>query len=121
MVCWFFIVENKLFILEKFKISKFNNKVWRWKNNPFDNFKILNFISQFKLVDVNDQKIQKIIKKCEFENLQNQEKKKGFKRKGKEFFFRKGKIDEWKDGLPKLLSNTITKEFKEEMEELGYL
>ena len=106
------------------KYPKLIIKYEELKNNPFDNFKkILNFISQFKLVDVDDQKIQKIIKKCEFENLQNQEKKRGFKEKGKgkEFFFRKGKVDEWKHELPKLLSNTITKEFKEEMEELGYL
>ena len=50
-------------------------------------------------------------------------KKKGFKEKGKgkEFFFRKGKIDEWKDGLPKLLINSINNEFKDEMKELGYL
>ena len=44
------------------KNSKYqiNNKYEELKNNPFDNFKkILNFISQFKLVDVNDQKIQK--------------------------------------------------------------
>ena len=75
------------------KYPKLIIKYEELKNNPFDNFKkILNFISQFKLVDVDDQKIQKIIKKCEFENLQNQEKKKVLKKRVREKNFFLGKV-----------------------------
>ena len=92
------------------------------KKDPFETFKeILNFISQFKKIEIDDEKIHKIIKKCEFENLQNQEKRKGFKeRKGKDLFFRKGEIDEWKNKLPNSLNELIKKNFNSEMQELGY-
>ena len=93
------------------------------KKNPYESFKsMLNFISKFKKIEINENKIHKIIKKCEFTNLQNFEKKKGFKeRKGNDLFFRKGIVDEWKNRLPKNLNEQIKKEFKDEMDELGYL
>ena len=104
------------------KYPKLIIKYEELKKNPFDTFKkILNFISQFKKIEIDDEKIHKIIKKCEFENLQNQEKIKGFKeRKGKELFFRKGEIDEWKNKLPNSLNELIKKNFNSEMQELGY-
>ena len=107
------------------KNSKYPKLIIKYEElskNPFDNFKkILNFISQFKKIDIDDEKIHKIIKKCKFENLQNQEKKKGFKeRKGKDLFFRKGLIDEWKNELPSTLSELLKKNFNLEMQELGY-
>ena len=104
------------------KYPKLIIKYEELKKDPFDTFKkILNFISQFKKIEIDDEKIHKIIKKCEFENLQNQEKIKGFKeRKGKELFFRKGEIDEWKNKLPNSLSELIKKNFNSEMQELGY-
>ena len=107
------------------KNSKYPKLIVKYEElskNPFDNFKkILNFISQFKKIDIDDEKIHKIIKKCKFENLQNQEKKKGFKeRKGKDLFFRKGIINEWKNELPSSLSELLKKNFNLEMQELGY-
>ena len=104
------------------KYPKLIIKYEELKKEPFDTFKkILNFISQFKKIEIDDEKIHKIIKKCEFENLQNQEKIKGFKeRKGKELFFRKGEIDEWKNKLPNSLNELIKKNFNSEMQELGY-
>ena len=104
------------------KYPKLIIKYEELKKDPFDTFKkILNFISQFKKIEIDDEKIHKIIKKCEFENLQNQEKRKGFKeRKGKDLFFRKGEIDEWKDKLPNSLNELIKKNFTSEMQELGY-
>ena len=104
------------------KYPKLIIKYEELKKNPFDTFKkILNFISRFKKIEIDDEKIHKTIKKCEFKNLQNQEKKKGFKeRKGKDLFFRKGEIDEWKDKLPNSLNELIKKNFNSEMQELGY-
>ena len=40
---------------------------------------------------------------------------------GRETFFRKGQIDEWKNVLSKDLISKIEKEFEVEMKELGYL
>ena len=104
------------------KYPKLIIKYEELKKDPFDTFKkILNFISQFKKIEIDDEKIHKIIKKCEFENLQNQEKIKGFReRKGKDLFFRNGEIDEWKDKLPNSLNELIKKNFYSEMQELGY-
>ena len=104
------------------KYPKLIIKYEELKKDPFETFKkILNFISQFKKIEIDDEKIHKIIKKCEFENLQNQEKRKGFKeRKGKDLFFRKGEIDEWKNKLPNSLNELIKKNFNSEMQELGY-
>ena len=93
------------------------------KNKPFVNFKnILEFIGKIKKIEIDDKKIQKIIEKCDFKNLQNFEKTNGFKeRKGNDLFFRQGKVDEWKTKLPKHLVNKVEEEFNLEMKELGYL
>jgi len=128
--------DNNDGLLEFFSSWKVNYLSWRnskypkliikyedLKKDPFSNFKnILNFISEYKKINIDENKINKIIKKCEFENLRLQEKKNGFKeRKGKELFFRQGKVDEWKERLPKNLIDRIEKEFNSEMKELGYL
>ncbi len=93
------------------------------KKNSFDNFKnILKFINNHVNIEIDDQKIENTITKCEFKNLQSYEKKNGFKeRKGKELFFRQGKVDEWKERLPQILIKKLEKEFNSEMKELGYL
>ena len=93
------------------------------KKNSFDNFKnILKFINNHVNIEIDDQKIEKTITKCEFKNLQSYEKKNGFKeRKSKELFFRQGKVDEWKERLPQILIKKLEKEFNSEMKELGYL
>ncbi len=128
--------DNNDGLIEFFSSWKFNYLSWKnskypkliikyesMKKNPYESFKsMLNFISKFKKIEINENKIHKIIKKCEFTNLQNFEKKKGFKeRKGNDLFFRKGIVDEWKNRLPKNLNEQIKKEFKDEMDELGYL
>ena len=101
-------------LLKRSFTSLFNKKFDLIVSNP-------PFISQFKKIEIDDEKIHRIIKKCEFENLQNQEKRKGFKeRKGKDLFFRKGEIDEWKNKLPNSLNELIKKNFNSEMQELGY-
>lgn len=108
---------------KKSKYPKLIIKYEELKKNPFDNFKkILNFISKYQKIEIDEYKIHKIIKKCEFQNLQTQEKKTGFKeKKGNDLFFRKGEIDEWKEKLPDKLNELIKRELREEMSELGYL
>jgi len=87
------------------------------------NFKsILSFIKKFTKIEIDDVKIKKTIYTCSFKNLSKIEKEKGFKEKlGKENFFRKGEIDEWKNILPKNLIKKIEENFKNEMKEFNYL
>ena len=92
-------------------------------DDPYNNFlKILEFISQFKKIDIDENKINNVIKKCTFKQVSDNEKKFGFvEKKGKENFFRKGLVDEWKVVLKKDLIQKIEKEFYKEMRELKYL
>tara|TARA_B100001123_G_scaffold389565_1_gene466422 strand:+ start:192 stop:1007 length:816 start_codon:yes stop_codon:yes gene_type:complete len=91
--------------------------------NTFDVFlKVLKFINNFKKIKIDESRINETIKICSFENLSKLEKLKGFdEREGKENFFRKGLIDEWKNVLPADLIKKIESNFKEEMTSLGYL
>lgn len=90
---------------------------------PKNKFKeILEFLNKFQDIQINGDKIDDIIEHCSFSKLKSFEKNKGFKEKqGGEFFFREGRIDEWKEKLDLNLKNIIEKEFKNEMLELGYL
>ena len=57
-----------------------------------------------------------------FKKVSESEKNFGFiEKKGKENFFRKGLVDEWKSVLKKDLIQKIEKEFYNEMKELKYL
>ena len=92
-------------------------------DDPYNNFlKILEFINQFKKIDIDENKINDVIKKCAFKQVSDNEKKFGFvEKKGKENFFRKGLVDEWKVVLKKDLIQKIEKEFYKEMRELKYI
>jgi hypothetical protein len=92
-------------------------------SDPSNKFlEVLEFINQFKKIKISENKIKETIEKCSFENLADNEKKFGFtERLGKENFFRKGLVDEWKKVLKKDLVKKIEKEFFEEMKELKYL
>jgi len=91
--------------------------------DPTNKFlEVLEFINQFKKIKIDENKIKETIEKCSFENLSDIEKKFGFTEKlGKENFFRKGLVDEWKKVLKENLVKKIEKEFFEEMKELKYL
>ena len=92
-------------------------------SDPLNKFlEVLEFINQFKKIKIDEDKIKGTIEKCSFENLADNEKKFGFTEKlGKENFFRKGLVDEWKKVLNENLVKKIEKEFFEEMKELKYL
>ena len=116
-------MENPLFVLEKIDIPKIIIKYEDLFSDPLNKFlEVLKFINQFKKVKIDENKIKQTISKCSFENLADNEKKFGFnERLGKENFFRKGLVDEWKTVLKKNLVKKIEKEFFEEMKELKYL
>ena len=92
-------------------------------NDPLIYFKsILLFLRKFMKFEIDDEKIKKTIDICSFKNLSKEENESGFVEKhGKENFFRKGEVDEWKKILPKNLINKIEQKFEKEMKELNYL
>jgi hypothetical protein len=92
-------------------------------SNTFNIFnKILVFLNQFQKIEIDHDKIQDVIKLCSFDKLSSEETKFGFKEnQGRENFFRKGLIDEWKTVLTKSQIKIIEDNFQIEMKELGYL
>ena len=83
--------------------------------------KIINYLNNISDLEVNTVKIKKCINNTSFEILKNLEKDKGFSEKGKNTFFRKGKIGDWKENLDPIIAKKIEKKFCKEMKELGYL
>ena len=85
--------------------------------------KILNFINDFKKINIDELKIKETIELCKLENLSKLEDKVGFeeKLKNEKKFFRKGLVDEWKSQLNKDQIKKIENAFFEEMRELKYL
>ena len=98
-------------------------KYEKLKTDTFNQFKaLLLFLRKFIVFDINDQKIKNVIDDCSIKNLSELEKTIGFKeKKGKENFFRKGEIDEWKQKLSSENIKKIETKFFKEMKELGYL
>ena len=85
--------------------------------------KILNFINDFKKINIDELKIKETIELCKLENLSKLEDQVGFEEKLKKEkkFFRKGLVDEWKSQLNKDQIKKIENAFFEEMRELKYL
>ena len=85
--------------------------------------KILNFINDFKKINIDTLKIKETIELCKLENLSKLEDQVGFdeKLKKEKKFFRKGLVDEWKSQLNKDQIKKIENAFFEEMRELKYL
>jgi hypothetical protein len=85
--------------------------------------KILNFINDFKKINIDELKIKETIELCKLENLSKLEDQVGFEEKlqKEKKFFRKGLVDEWKSQLNKDQIKKIENAFFEEMRELKYL
>tara|TARA_Y100001970_G_scaffold113754_2_gene141855 strand:- start:8411 stop:9265 length:855 start_codon:yes stop_codon:yes gene_type:complete len=98
-------------------------------SNPNGEFyKIYNYISNIMNLELDKDKIELAIKSNSFENLQKLEKSGGYKeaikdKKSGELkqFFNLGPENKWENILDKEIKEEIEKEFKNEMEELGYL
>ena len=91
--------------------------------NPYETFfKIINYLNEINGLPIDEEMIKKSIDNTSFKNLQNLEKKFGFSEKGfGEFFFRKGKVGNWKEKLNQDLVKKIEEKFKLEMKERGYI
>ena len=93
-------------------------------SDQYQNFKkILNFINDFKKINIDELKIKETIELCKLESLSKLEDQIGFEEKLKKEkkFFRKGLVDEWKSQLNKDQIKKIENAFFEEMRELKYL
>ena len=91
-------------------------------DDPYNSFlKILEFINQFKKIDIDEKRILKSIISCGFSNLSKMESEEGFEETQNNKFFRKGKKDSWKNELNLDLRKKLEDNFKNEMVELGYL
>ena len=95
-----------------------------------ENFKkILYFIKNLTKTnfEIDDIKIDKIIREIDFDKLKKLEKKVGFVEakeddKGNKInFFRKGESNQWKESLDKKIQKSIETICEKEMKELGYL
>ena len=89
---------------------------------------VLEFLSKFISINLDNKKIKKALDTTSFENLRKMEKKEGFiesvtslKENKKIPFFYMGKKNDWKKMLDKKLLKKIENHFRLDMEELGYL
>ena len=90
--------------------------------NPYEIFfKIISYLNKLNGLTIDEEMIKKSIENTSFKNLQNLEKKVGFKESKHGNFFRKGKSGNWKNELDKKIASQIEQAFKEEMKELNYL
>jgi len=91
--------------------------------NPYETFfKIINYLNKINGLIIDEEMIKKSIDNTSFKNLQNLEKKFGFKENKKDsVFFREGKSGSWKNELDKKITLQIEQSFKEEMKELKYI
>ena len=91
--------------------------------NKEDEFlRILNYLNITDGVNVDDKKLMQSIDETSFDRLSKKEKETGFNEASKHgFFFRKGKVGDWKNNLDVSISKTLEKEFEIEMKELKYI
>ncbi len=89
---------------------------------------ILNFLSKFMKLNINEEKLKNALQSTSFDKLSSLEKKIGFdesvysKNTQKKIkFFNLGKKNKWKKMLDKNIAKNIKKTFSKEMNELGYL
>ena len=84
--------------------------------------KIIKYLNKIDNIKIDNEKIKSCINLTSFENLRKIEEEKGFIEKGfGQFFFRKGKVGDWKKKLNQDLVKKVEEKFKLEMKELGYI
>ena len=89
---------------------------------------ILDFLSSFMDIKIDEKKIMKTIETCDFDRVSKKEKEDGFNEavvskinKKKLNFFYLGKKNDWKNFLNPEVEKKIRQAFQKEMEELGYI
>jgi Sulfotransferase domain len=97
--------------------------IMRYEDMKLDSFNTFKKAVDFLNLDKTDEEILKAIERCSFDNLQKQEKEKGFKEKSQkaESFFRKGEVGDWRNHLTDLQVEKLLDCHSEVMEKFGYL
>ena len=118
---------NKKLNLVRYKSDGFasqrliDKKMYGYKD-PINFFSsIVYLLSRYIDIDYDLDKIKKVLKIIEFNNLKKLEEKDGFVESMSGPFFRSGKTNTWKDILNKNQITKIENKFGEAMKELGYL
>tara|TARA_B100000029_G_scaffold66424_1_gene59246 strand:- start:97 stop:921 length:825 start_codon:yes stop_codon:yes gene_type:complete len=83
--------------------------------------KIINFLCENTEIKFDEEKLVSSVNSTQFDNLRNLENKHGFNMGQKNKFFHLGKKNDWKDFLDKKIENKVKNQFKQEMNELGYI
>ena len=112
--------KNLVNLKSKYILVKYENLLY----DPFSEFtKVTTFIEKISQIKFKEKDILKSIESTKFENLQKQEEKEGFKEgpKNNNKFFYLGPKNDWKDLLDKKTKDKIEVNFKNEMQDLGYL
>ena len=97
-------------------------------NTNFELEKIISFLRKYITFDVNDKKLENILKTTNFHHLKQKEKEGLFDENvftkstnQKINFFHQGPENNWKSNLESKIVDEINLKFKNEMIELGYL
>ncbi len=107
-------------------ISIFPHLIIKYEDLVYDKekvlYEILNYFNKHFGIKVENEriKIKNIIKTTSFDNMQNEEKNKGYKESNVSQFFRVGRKDQWKKVLNKDQISLIEKRFASTMSELKY-
>ena len=92
-------------------------------NTKLEIKKISDFVKRYINFEINNEKIQNILKSTSFEKLKAMEEKEGFEEASSSDikFFNLGPKNNWKNTIDKKLIYIIEKNFSKEMEEIGYI
>ena len=92
-------------------------------NTKLEIKKISDFVKKYINFEINNEKIQNILKSTSFEKLKAMEEKEGFEEAASSEvkFFNLGPKNNWKNTIDKKLIYIIEKNFSKEMEEIGYI
>ena len=95
----------------------------RYEDMKQDSFNTFKKAVKFMELDKSDEEIRSAIKKSSFDNLQKQEKEKGFKERSQKSksFFRKGEVGDWRNHLNEAQIINIKNNNSKVMEMFGYI
>jgi len=97
--------------------------VIRYEDMKYSSLSTFIAATQFAGLDFTADAIETALKKCDFNELQKQEKEKGFKERplGTPSFFRKGEPGSWREQLTPEQAQQIIKDHSIVMKQFGYL
>jgi hypothetical protein len=117
--------------------GSWSEHVYSWTRNPHPAIYVMRYedmladpkksfggLVDHLLIEARPRQIAKAIERSSFENLQQQEKKGGFRERSENAsasFFREGRAGQWKEVLTKAQIDRIVKDHGQQMKRFGYL